>query len=171
MTEINYVIGDATDPQGDGPKLIAHIVNDQGKWGRGFVVALSRRWAAPEELYRMWCEVPTNLSWCQGEGLPKLGNVQVVAVDADIAVVNMMAQRGVRHSSSMPRAVDYTALRSCLDKIARHAKESGASIHMPRIGCGLGGGEWTEIEPLIRTSLVDGCGLTVTVYDLPRSGA
>lgn len=169
MPGINYVVGDATRPHGDGPRIIAHIVNDQGKWGSGFVVALSRRWPEPEEAYRMWCRVPTNLSWCQGEGLPKLGNVQYVDVPPGITVANMMAQRGVRHDPSAPRAVDYDALAKCLGKLGAYAREMGASVHMPRIGCGLGGGDWETVEELITESLVDEYGLTVTVYDLPTS--
>lgn len=171
MSEINYVQGDATQPQGDGQKIVAHIVNDQGAWGRGFVLALSRRWPEPEDMYRMWCEVPTNLPWCQGEGLPKLGNVQFVPVGTGLTVANMMAQRGWRQGPGAPRAVDYTALRLCLDKLGRGAVDTGASIHMPRIGCGLGGGEWSVVEECVLESLVDVYGLTVTVYDLPDSVA
>ena len=51
---INYVIGDATQPVGDGPKIIVHVCNDIGGWGRGFVVALSKRWPEPEGRYRAW---------------------------------------------------------------------------------------------------------------------
>jgi hypothetical protein len=29
-------------------KLICHICNDLGGWGKGFVLALSRRWEGPE---------------------------------------------------------------------------------------------------------------------------
>ncbi|WP_285749234.1 hypothetical protein [Lentzea sp. NBRC 105346] len=35
---------------------------------------------------------------------------------------------------------------------------------MPRIGCGLAGGEWDRIEPLITSELVDH-DIPVTVYD------
>ncbi|HJK89231.1 MAG TPA: hypothetical protein RMH85_21120 [Polyangiaceae bacterium LLY-WYZ-15_(1-7)] len=52
--DIDYVVGDATRPGGDGPKIIVHVCNDVGGWGRGFVTALSKRWAAPEEAYRAW---------------------------------------------------------------------------------------------------------------------
>lgn len=168
---ISYVTGDATEPQGPGPKVIAHIVNDEGRWGSGFVVALSRRWREPEEHYRMWCQVPTHLAWCQGEGLPQLGNIQVVGVEHDIAVANMMAQHGVRRSATAPRAVDYQALKSCLHRLGDATvvyEQHGIipSIHMPRIGCGLGGGDWAVVEPLIQSTLVDEYGLTVKVYDL-----
>ncbi|MER7985968.1 hypothetical protein ABTY53_10250, partial [Streptomyces noursei] len=51
---IVYVKGDATAPQGKGVKMIVHVCNDLGGWGRGFVLALSRRWPEPERAYRRW---------------------------------------------------------------------------------------------------------------------
>jgi len=44
------------------------------------------------------------------------------------------------------------------------AIELHASVHMPRIGCGLAGGRWDRIEPLIDTALCQR-GVPVTVYD------
>ncbi|WP_435642688.1 hypothetical protein ACR9VJ_06005 [Streptomyces sp. H49] len=35
---------------------------------------------------------------------------------------------------------------------------------MPRIGCGLAGGKWSRVEPLVTERLV-GRGISVTVYD------
>lgn len=51
MKEINYLKGDATSPQARGIKIIAHICNDLGGWGKGFVMAISKRWAEPEKAY------------------------------------------------------------------------------------------------------------------------
>ena len=39
-----------------------------------------------------------------------------------------------------------------------------ASVHMPRIGCGLAGGKWEEIEPIITDELTSQ-GIEVSVYD------
>nr|WP_078968142.1 MULTISPECIES: hypothetical protein [unclassified Streptomyces] len=33
---ITYVRGDATSPHGKGAKVIAHVRNDLGGWGKGF---------------------------------------------------------------------------------------------------------------------------------------
>jgi hypothetical protein len=44
------------------------------------------------------------------------------------------------------------------------AKELSASVHIPRISCGLAGGTWDKIEPLIKTGLSDK-HVDVTVYD------
>jgi len=43
--------------------------------------------------------------------------------------------------------------------------ETEASVHLPRIGCGLAGGEWSKIEPLLEKHI---CvkDVAVFVYDL-----
>lgn len=38
MNAIHYVKGDATCPMTPGTKIIAHICNDRGGWGKGFVL-------------------------------------------------------------------------------------------------------------------------------------
>ena len=54
MNNIQYIKGDATQPTGNGNKIIVHVCNDIGGWGKGFVMALSKRWKAPEQEYRNW---------------------------------------------------------------------------------------------------------------------
>nr|WP_218025660.1 hypothetical protein [Capsulimonas corticalis] len=46
---ITYTIGDATDPPRDEPGIIVHVCNDIGAWGKGFVMAISKRWKQPEK--------------------------------------------------------------------------------------------------------------------------
>jgi hypothetical protein len=48
---INYITGDATPPQGEGVKIIAHVCNDVEGWGRGFVLVVSKRWPQSEREY------------------------------------------------------------------------------------------------------------------------
>ncbi|WP_345105109.1 hypothetical protein [Streptomyces drozdowiczii] len=56
------------------------------------------------------------------------------------------------------------AIGAGLATVADHALELGALVHMPRIGCGLAGGTWSRIEPLIESRLT-GRGLSVSVCD------
>ncbi|GAB5527155.1 MAG: hypothetical protein Roseis2KO_50270 [Roseivirga sp.] len=51
-----------------------------------------------------------------------------------------------------------------LNKVAQKAKELAASVHMPRIGCGLAGGKWEKIEPLIEKTLITN-QINTFVYD------
>lgn len=170
---IRYVTGDATRPHGEGPKVIAHICNDEGRWGSGFVVALSKRHPDPEEAYRHWALTGVHQDIESGQQRPfALGNTQFALFSGPgekTWVANMIAQRGIRRSPDDPRAVQYGALEHCLKQVARFCAPDldntpNASVHMPRIGCGLGGGEWEEIEPLINDTLIR-AGLDVTVYD------
>ena len=159
---ITYQTGDATRPDGEDPRLIAHICNDIGAWGSGFVVALSRRCPTPEKSYRAWHREGL---W---EGDPfELGQVQLASYDTPgVLVANMIAQRGIRHDASAPAAVDYTALHNCLRHLGALATHMGASVHMPRIGCGLGGGDWDVVAKIIDDTLTSR-DISVTVYDLP----
>lgn len=156
LTPIRFVYGDATRPEGAGVKIIAHVCNDIGAWGKGFVLALSRRWDEPEAAYRSWCA--TNAE--AGFGL---GAVQFVQVEPSVWVANMVAQHGIKQSNSGP-PIRYAAVARCLQLLAAKSEELGASVHMPRIGCGLAGGEWSKVEPLVDEQLC-ARGIPVSVYD------
>lgn len=157
MNEIKYVTGDATRPEGDGNRIIAHICNDYGGWGAGFVLALSKRDPTPEAAYR---------DWHSGQAvypLPfGLGKVQVVGFtdEAGLYVANMVAQKGDKCS--------LVWLAVCLNKLSIIAKKMRpwATVHMPRVGTGLGGETWEHVEVLVRQFLVNH-SVPVTVYDLP----
>lgn len=156
MLEIEYVQGDATTPRGKGVKLIAHVCNDLGGWGKGFVLAISRRWPAPEAAYRRWHRERAGNDF-------GLGAVQYVQVGPYLWVANMVGQRGMR-TGSKGVPVRYEAIDTALGALAEKAAELEASVHMPRIGCGLAGGKWSRVEPLIAQRLT-GRGIPVTVYD------
>ncbi|MFE1438793.1 macro domain-containing protein [Streptomyces sp. NPDC058739] len=159
MSGITYVRGDATLPSVKGVKIIAHVCNDIGGWGKGFVLALSRRWSQPEAAYRAWHRERAANDFA-------LGAVQLVQVDRYVWVANMVGQRGIR-TGSKGVPVRYEAIAMALDRLAAHALELGASVHMPRIGCGLAGGKWSRVEPLIEDRLA-ARGIPVTVYDHDR---
>lgn len=78
-----YVTGDATQPQAAGRRIIVHVCNDVGKWGRGFVLALSQRWPEPEKRYRSWAEGEDSTPF-------ELGAVQFVPVALDLWVANLL---------------------------------------------------------------------------------
>ena len=154
---IVYVVGDATAPTGDGPKIIVHVCNDVGAWGAGFVMALSRRWKEPEERYRAWHRGQESQPFA-------LGRVQLVKVESAIWVANVIGQRDIRTARGVA-PIRYDAVREGLRRICADARKLSASIHMPRIGCGLAGGRWEEIGPIVEQELA-AQGIPVTVYAL-----
>jgi O-acetyl-ADP-ribose deacetylase (regulator of RNase III) len=158
---MQYVIGDATDPQGDGNKIIVHCCNNVGAWGAGFVMALSARWSKPEEYYKWWATR-------SGPGyIPfVLGQVQHVRVEPGLWVANLIGQNGVRNFKN-PRPIDYDALAVGFVNVSENAVRMNASVHMPRIGCGLAGGDWNVVESIIDMYMDP--DLDITVYDLEQN--
>ncbi|MEV6352338.1 macro domain-containing protein [Streptomyces hydrogenans] len=157
MTEIAYVRGDATAPRGGGVRIVAHVCNDLGGWGKGFVLAVSRRWPEPEAAFRRWHRERAANDF-------GLGAAQFVPVEPRLWVANLVGQRGIRTARSAGVPVRYEAVDRALGHLADKAVELGASVHMPRIGCGLAGGRWERVEPMVRGRLVER-GIPVTVYD------
>jgi ribA/ribD-fused uncharacterized protein len=153
---LRYVRGDATAPQGTGPKVLVHVLSDAGGWGKGFVLAISRRWPEPEADFRRWHRARETNDFA-------LGAARFVQVAPDLWVGNLVAQHKLRPTPAGP-PIRYDALERCLDAVADHARAHAASVHMPRIGCGLAGGQWELIEPIVARALC-ARGVAVTVYD------
>ena len=157
---LHYIDGDATYPERTTPNrsnVIAHVCNDIGAWGRGFVMAISTRFPQARTSY---------LRAIREGG--KLGDLYVFGREdwGCIVVAHMIAQKGVGRGK---RRVQYGPLRQCLGLLADYAKaqHTHPAIHMPRIGCGLGGGSWEEIGPIVEDRLK---GLDVYVYGRKRGG-
>lgn len=165
MAELKYVEGDATRPQGAGPKLICHCCNDRGGWGSGFVLALNKRWSQPKAEYRLW-----HAKGIYNGVIFELGSVIYVPVlvtdEERITVANLIGQhKTIALGEATP--VRYEALEKGFKDVRGFCQHYGFSVHMPRIGAGLARGNWTRIEKLIQQILVDEGGIDVSVYDLP----
>lgn len=147
---IHYITGDATAVQSG---VIAHIVNDQGLWGLGFTAALDARVGhGPRAAYLRWHDKKL-----VSDPPFVVGYNQVCHV-GDGLVVNMLAQLGV---GTRQCRVHYTALGGCLVRLGVFRE-----VHMPKIGTGLGGGNWALIAEIIRHALPQ---TEVYVYTLPTA--
>lgn len=148
MKKLTYVTGDATAPYGMGPKIIIHCCNDVGAWGAGFVLALSNKWSAPEEHYR-------------AKTHHILGEVDLIQVEEDLYVGNMIGQHGVGRDEFGNPPVRYVALMTALKQVNDIAVAIGATVHCPKFGSDLAGGDWNLIEALLKEIM----SVPVTVYN------
>jgi len=155
---LHYLIGDATKPC-VFPAIIAHITNDEGGWGKGFVLALE---AAFPGVRARWKRINQTLGhfWLDEEG-------------AGVGFAHICAQSGYL-SVYNPEPLNYLVLESGLAWLGHRVWQMNQkdprypiSVHMPRIGTGLAGGRWETIEPFIVKELV-GRGVEVYVYDLEK---
>jgi len=192
-TKIDHIKGDATSPPSlHTPALIAHVCNDRGAWGAGFVMALNKTFGeGPMNAYRDWHErgsrkrvfspafiVPNNVK-VEETGYFKLGEVQLVHVGNRTCIANMVAQQGTRSNDDVYPPIRYGALTDCMRAIAKQYKHEASQlfqagkrdsatipfeIHCPKFGSDLAGGSWEEIEKLINEIWLE-AGIPVTVYE------
>lgn len=160
---IEYIKGDLfkhVTPDEDVLKIIPHVCNDQGGWGAGFVVALSKWDPRPEEEYRRIASDPSANF--------RLGQVQWVPIEKTLYVANMVAQHSYKNEEN-PRPLRYEYLVKCMRQIARgiegRKKEIPVEIHAPKFGAALAGGKWEFIEDLMEELWLP-TGAEIFVYEL-----
>jgi O-acetyl-ADP-ribose deacetylase (regulator of RNase III) len=156
--QITEIQGDVLTPQGKGPRIIAHVIPDQNvTWG-GAGVASKLRVKYPS----IWKQF--KLDAAEHNRVLPLGKVFTGHIGEQISVAHMVAQHGI--GKAQAQRLRYAALADCLIKLRDLAKETKASVHMPRVGTGHGGANWDIVKELIQEVLVDQ-GVATTVYTLP----
>jgi O-acetyl-ADP-ribose deacetylase (regulator of RNase III) len=183
---IHYIKGDATSPTANGDrdavKIGCHICNNQGGWGSGFVVALTNKYGkkagSPEYEYRKWYKHEGYDYEDSAQGwitVPfQLGRIQLVEVGIEQYVCNMIAQNEMGGLYEEGERLDcpnvnYSSLYECFLRLKARLnspafKNKLVELHMPRIGCGLGGGTWDKIEAILNKAFA-GTDIAVFVYD------
>lgn len=155
MNDYTLLIGDITRPQistSDQTQtiLIPHVVNDVGAFGAGVALAIRKRWPKAEKDYQKWFQF-----WKHTPG-GCLGHTGSSVVEGNnkyiIVIVHMFAQKGLRgQNNDHPLSCEH--LKRCMGEVVGigEALHEPFTIHCPKFGSGLGGGNWSEIETLIRT--------------------
>lgn len=132
---IRYVQGDLLN---SNLKVIAHGCNCQGVMGSGIAAQIRAKWPNVYEVYKL---KHTTMGLELGTILP------VCTLDGRL-VINCMTQDNFGRSGD--RFVSYEAVESCMTLLNENAPGWGvAEIGMPKIGAGLGGGDWEVIEDII----------------------
>lgn len=156
---INYLVGSATNIEhikkdtNNKNIIIAHICNNKQLWGAGFVLAISKLSPVPEKEYRSL-----------GKNKLVLGHTQFCVIGNNILVANMIAQDDVKPNQMDVPMVRYGATKICLNTTFKMAKSINATVVMPEIGCGLGGGDWNIMEATIESAMKESDFNDVFVY-------
>lgn len=94
----------------------------------------------------------------------KMGTISHTQEQRDPMIINAYTQYGMGRDS---RKVEYTAIRTCMEEVDNLLEftfeGSGlVSVAMPKIGSGLGGGDWKIISRIINTTTPN---LNITVFE------
>lgn len=154
---IRLLHGNVLEPRNGGKKIICQLVNNKAvKWGGGVARKIAKRFPDAEQTYtEQVIQIPQR---------DRLGCVIFSEAAKDLTIASLVGQEGFG-PSLFPR-IRYSALRTCLEQVTERAACLGASIHMPKIGTGSAGGDWSTIEEMLDDVMVR-AGLFVTVYDIP----
>ncbi|XP_047141905.1 chromodomain-helicase-DNA-binding protein 1-like isoform X1 [Hydra vulgaris] len=149
VSHINYVVGDVTNPRQVNQRdaIIVHCVDDSGYWGHGGLFsAINKHSKQPKEQYELAFKMKDL----------HLGDVHLINMqktDFAIYVALIVVFSRDRNNQISPMLLNY--LSTSLEKIHHLAKETGASVHLPRIGYNSPNFNWYGTERLIKKILAD----------------
>lgn len=151
---IEYTKGDLLQAP---ERIIAHGCNAQGVMNSGVAKAVREKYPNAFTVYKT-----TYDWWNHAQNGLVLGMV-IPALCGDKIIANMITQHDYGRDPNI-RYVNYDACRtgfSALQMLARHYNEKVVAI--PKIGAGLGNGDWNVIEAIIKERCNE---INVKVYEL-----
>ncbi len=124
--------------------IIAHGCNAQGVMGSGVAKGIREKFPTAYRYYRD--QYTSGYQSSLG-----LGDVQIVSVvPKTLYVANLITQEF--YGTSGNRYVSYDAVDECFDNLfARNIPKQ--IVNIPKIGAGLGGGDWSVIESIIESRM------------------
>lgn len=147
-----YVKGDICDTELD---YIAHGVNCQNKMGSGVARALYERYPEVKEEYHIMLDKELPLRVASSD---LLGDYIIVESGAK-TIFNCFTQD--KYGYNGEKLVSYAAILECFGCLNLNLNQEKLAI--PKIGCGLAGGDWTVVEALINEVTPD---IEIWVYEL-----
>lgn len=129
----------------DGKGILCHQVNTYGVMGGGIAAAIADRLLTSKQ-YRCYANL---CSQTPPEQL--IGTVQYFSVlfgTPRRVVANMFSQNPFSVDGNL---TNYDAMKRCLEDIKRQAIVYGGwNVSIPGyIGCGIAGGDWSRVKPII----------------------
>jgi O-acetyl-ADP-ribose deacetylase (regulator of RNase III) len=133
--------------------VIVHGCNCQHTMGKGIALAIKQQFP---EAYLADCATPKG-----GSKMGSISTAEITRGATRFVVVNAYTQL---HWRGPEASVDYVALRQAMRKVKR--AYTGAKVGYPRIGAGLGRGDWDRIAEIISEELA-GEDHTLVEFDPP----
>ena len=149
--KIQYINGDIFET---GIHHIMHGCNAQGVMGSGVAKAVRAKYPGAFTQY-----VDDLKNWEKIFGQRSvLGMVSCYHVNEKLRIANAITQLNYGRNTSV-RYVSYDAIDDAFKSIGKFALDGGWDIHIPKIGAGLGNGDWYVIRDIIE-SRTEGVSLT-----------
>ncbi len=143
---ITHIKGDAIALAKKDGNFLLHGCNCFSTWGAGIAKALKEEWPDAYEADRKSLMKP----------IAKIGSYTEyrarVAPNRTLTIVNLYTQ----FDYGRDRSFEYGAFKLALREFLRDFSLLGARIYMPKIGAGLGGGDWNLIQTIMEEEIEHG---------------
>lgn len=135
-------------------QAIAHGVAPHDHFNQGLALALRERHPAMAKDFRHYCHLQN----------PKAGHVWLWA-GPERVVINLMTQDPAPNARAKPgKATTHNINRALRELRTIISEQNISSIALPKLATGVGGLEWSDVEPLIERHLGD-LTIPVVIYD------
>lgn len=130
--------------------------NAMNSHGSGLAKSISEKWPQVKQKYHEFYD---------RKGYLNLGEFDVIPVEDRVSVVNLISQDNYGYDGSL--YVSYAAIEVGLENIIKYIERESLekTIHLPKIGCGLAGGDWTVVENIIRKVFLGNFNVNIWVFD------
>lgn len=158
---ITYIKKDVTTVDSG---IVIHGVNCKGVMGSGVALAIRNKWPQVYTQYKQACDA--NVDHMEA----MLGESHYVLIHhgkngEPLYVGNVFTQ--LNYGKDGKVYANLEAVKHGILTTIDFANAIGAPIYMPRIGCGLGGLDWDDIDVwLEEEDVAEGCGWGIYVCDL-----
>jgi O-acetyl-ADP-ribose deacetylase (regulator of RNase III) len=152
MPKLNYIQGNLFETNRE---IIGHSVNCRGAFGSGVAGQIAKLYPLARQAYLNKFKTD---KW-------HLGEIQLCPIDKDgrqIVIANMAMQDTYGKTGVH---VDYKACFQAFSKLFRYASMHNDGIALPKLGAGLAGGSWLEVEKALLSALAP-YDIEVDVYYL-----
>lgn len=138
-------------------EIIGHGCNCSGGFGSGIAGQIAERWPRVRKAYIKKYE---KSGW-------KLGEIQLVFSSDDLElpiIANIATQENFGYDGQL--YVDYKAIEIGLSKVLSYCNEHSFGLALPKIGCGLAGGDWDVVYEILLSLSSKYDSVAIEVYEL-----
>ena len=141
-------------------QAIAHGIAANDPMNQGLALSLHEQYPAMHKDFHHWCH----------QNHPKPGEAWVWGGAEGARIVNLLTQDGGYGGGTRPGKATESIVNHSLRALKKIiAKEKFTSVALPKLATGVGGLEWNQVKPLIKSQLGD-LDIPIYVYTVFHAG-